>query len=61
MKKLNENEQENIPILLLGKKLIEFQDKKVHLIMPKLYDAEFEEILLMHMRAQELKEKDKQP
>ncbi len=51
MKQLNENEQENIPIFLLGKKLIEFQNKKVHLIMPKLYDAEFEEILQMHMRA----------
>lgn len=34
-----------------GKILIEFKNKKVHLIMPKFYDAEFEEILQMHMRA----------
>jgi hypothetical protein len=47
-------EPEKLTILMKGKKLIEFENKKVHLIMPKVYDDELQEILQMHMRAKEL-------
>lgn len=47
-------EPEKLPIPMKGKKLIEVQNKKVHLIMPKVYDDELQEILQMHIRAKEL-------
>jgi hypothetical protein len=46
---IQDESQHEIRLFCKEKKLIEFKDSKtVHMIMPKVYDIEFEDIITMH-------------